>query len=78
MPKINPANRPILSVFRKSEFEALDKWRRTQPSIPNLSDSVRILTRLGLQAVDGAGAKATPASHLSKRPSIKESTTTTA
>lgn len=44
---------PVLTRFSSDEFSELDDWRRRQPKIPGLSDSVRELVRLGLRASQG-------------------------
>jgi hypothetical protein len=59
--------------FQGPDFVRLETYRKSQPIIPTMAATVRGLVLLGLQAADGAGAKRPD---LSKRPSIKESTTT--
>ena len=39
--------------FPKSEFEAIENWRRAQRKIPPLAEAMRVLVRRGLAAYGG-------------------------
>lgn len=41
--------RAVQARFSAAEFQLIDDWRRAQPIIPTVAESVRTLVRLGLQ-----------------------------
>lgn len=49
--------RPIQARFAPSEFQAIEDFRRAQPRIPRLSDTMRLLVLRGLKASERDTAK---------------------
>jgi hypothetical protein len=52
MPRGRPELYPIKKVigFDQSMLDAIDHWRREQTPIPTVSDAIRALVELGLEA----------------------------
>ena len=42
--------KPVQAWFAPSEFQAIEDFRRAQPQIPRLSDTLRLLVLRGLKA----------------------------
>jgi hypothetical protein len=40
----------IQTRFKSPDFELIENWRRSQRKIPSLSETVRMLVKLGLQS----------------------------
>jgi hypothetical protein len=72
MPRGRPELYPVKKVigFDQSMLDAIDHWRRRQTPIPTVSDAIRALVELGLDARSGA-APAEPAHLLKATPSTK-------
>lgn len=56
-PKLEDETKRLNMVAPASWVKRIDDWRRQQPDLPNISEAIRRLVELGLEATSKKGIK---------------------